>query len=113
MECVFCKIIKGEITAKKVFENDFVLAFENIKPVHPVHILIIPKKHIASIQEAAFEDENDLAQIMLAVPKIAAIKGIDKTGYRLIINHGKDSGQSVGHLHIHLVGGEELPFATG
>jgi len=113
MECVFCKIIKGEIPAKKVFENGLVLAFENIKPVHPVHILIIPKKHIANIQEAGLADKDDLAAVMLAVSEVARIKLVDKTGYRLIVNHGKDSGQSVDHLHIHLVGGEELPFATG
>ena len=113
MECVFCKIVKGEIPAKKVFENDLVLAFENIKPVHPVHVLIIPKKHLANIQEAKSEDWEILAQMMLAVPEIARIKGVDKTGYRLIINHGKDSGYSIDHLHIHLVGGEELPFAAG
>jgi histidine triad (HIT) family protein len=113
MECVFCKITKGEIPAKKVFENDFVLAFENIKPMHPVHILIIPKKHIANIQEANAAEGEYLTQMMLAVAEIARIKGVDKTGYRLIVNHGKDSGYSIDHLHIHLVGGEELPFATG
>lgn len=113
MDCVFCKIVKGEIPAKKVFENDFVLAFENIKPVHPVHALIVPKKHITSIQEAVPEDKEYLAQMLLAVPQIARIKQVDKTGYRLVINYGIDSGQSVGHLHIHMLGGEKLPFATG
>jgi histidine triad (HIT) family protein len=113
MECVFCQIINKEIPAKIVLENEFVLAFENIKPVHPVHILIIPKKHIANIQEADSKDGEHLARIMLAVSEIAKIKQVDKSGYRLIINCGKDSGQSVDHLHIHLVGGEELPFATG
>jgi len=113
MDCIFCKIIEGQIPAKKVFENDFVLAFENIEPVHPVHVLIIPKKHIDNIHAATGDDRNTLAEMMLAVAPIAAQKGVDKTGYRLIVNYGKDSGQSVGHLHIHLVGGEELPFATG
>jgi len=113
MDCVFCKIIKGEIPAKIVFENDFALAFENIKPVYPVHTLIIPKKHIANIQEASADDRECLAEMMLAIPEIAKIKGVDKSGYRLIVNCGKDSGQSVGHLHIHLVGGQELPFAVG
>lgn len=113
MECVFCKIINKEISAKVVWENDRVLAFENIKPVHPVHVLIIPKKHIASIQEAEAQDGEYLSQILLAVSEIAKIKGVAQSGYRLIINCGKDSGQSVDHLHVHLVGGEELPFATG
>ncbi len=113
MNCVFCKIISKEIPAKVVWENDHVLAFENIKPVHPVHILIIPKKHIANIQEAKAEDGQYLAQMMLAAPEIARAKNVDESGYRLIVNFGKDSGQSVDHLHIHLVGGQELPFATG
>lgn len=113
MECVFCKITKGEVPVKKVFENDFVLAFENIKPVHPVHVLIVPKKHIADIQEAGAADKEYLARMMLAVSEVARIKQVNKTGYRLIVNCGRDSGMSVGHLHIHLVGGEELPFATG
>jgi histidine triad (HIT) family protein len=113
MDCVFCKIIEGEIPVKKVFENDRVVAFENIKPVHPVHVLIIPKKHIANIQEASVADKEYLAQMMLAAGEIAKIKSVDKTGYRLIVNCGNDSGMSVDHLHIHLVGGENLPFATG
>ncbi len=113
MDCVFCKIIKGEIPAKKVFENDRVLAFENIKPVHPVHVVIVPKKHIDNIQAAARADKDDLAEMFLAVPEVARIKGVDKSGYRLVINFGRDSGQSVEHLHIHLLGGETLPFATG
>ncbi len=113
MECVFCKIINKEIPAKVVWENDRVLAFENIKPVHPVHVLVIPKKHIAGIQEAEAQDGEYLSQILLAVSEIAKIKGVAQSGYRLIINCGKDSGQSVDHLHVHLVGGEELPFATG
>ncbi len=113
MDCIFCKIISGQIPAKKVFENDLVLVFENIKPVHPVHVLIIPKKHIDNIQSANKEDRDWLAEILLVIPEVAKRKGVDQTGYRLIINFGKDSGQSVDHLHIHLVGGEELPFATG
>jgi len=113
MECVFCKIVNKEIPAKIVWENDLALAFENIKPVHPVHVLIIPKKHIANIQEAGKEDKEIFSQMLLAVPEIAKIKGVDKSGYRLVVNHGKDSGYSIDHLHIHLVGGEELPFATG
>lgn len=113
MDCIFCKIINGQISAKKVFENDSVLVFENIKPVHPVHVLIIPKKHIDNIQSAVGEDKDWLAEMLLVVPEIAKKQGVDKSGYRLIINFGEDSGQSVDHLHIHLVGGEELPFATG
>lgn len=113
MDCVFCKIIRKEIPANIILENDRIMAFENIKPVHPVHVLIIPKKHIKNIQLAEVDDKEYLVQMMLAVPEVAKNKGVDKTGYRLIINHGKDSGYSIDHLHIHLVGGEELPFATG
>ncbi len=113
MDCIFCEIISGRIAAKKVLENDLVFAFENIKPVHPVHVLIIPKKHIDNIHLAQKDDKDWLAEMLLVVPEIARIKGVDKSGYRLIINFGKDSGQSVEHLHVHLIGGEELPFATG
>jgi len=113
MDCVFCRIIRKEVPAKIILENESLLAFENIKPVHPVHVLIIPKKHIASIQTAGEPDRDYLAKMMLAVSQIAKIKQVDESGYRLIVNSGKDSGQSVDHLHIHLVGGEELPFATG
>ncbi len=113
MGCVFCDIINKKIPATTVWENDWALAFENVKPVHPVHVLIIPKKHIASIQEAQAPDGEYLSRILLAVPEIAKIKGVAQSGYRLIVNCGKDSGQSVDHLHVHLVGGEELPFATG
>jgi len=113
MDCVFCKIINGEIAAKKIFENDLALAFDNIKPVHPVHSLIIPKKHIANVQEVAKSDAEYLSAMLAAASEIARIKGVDKTGYRLIINYGKDSGMTIDHLHVHLVGGEELPFATG
>lgn len=113
MDCVFCKIINKEIPAKIVWENDHILAFENIKPVHPVHVLIIPKKHIANIQDVKPEDGEYLAQMMLAIHEIAKIKEVNENGYRLAINYGKHSGQSVDHLHIHLLGGEELPFATG
>ena len=113
MGCVFCDIINKKIPATTVWENDWALAFENVKQVHPVHVLIIPKKHIASIQEAQAPDGEYLSRILLAVPEIAKIKGVAQSGYRLIVNCGKDSGQSVDHLHVHLVGGEELPFATG
>ena len=113
MECLFCKIIRGEMPTKKVYESDLVLAFDNIKPVHPVHVLIIPKKHIVTIQDVKAEDKEYLAQMLLVVPEIARAKGVDKSGYRLLVNYGKDSGMTVSHLHIHLVGGESLPFATG
>lgn len=113
MDCVFCKIINKEIPAKILLENDLAMAFDNIKPVHPAHALIISKKHIDNIQSVSSGDKGYLAEMLLAVPQVARIKGVDKSGYRLVINCGKDSGMSVNHLHIHLLGGEELPFATG
>lgn len=113
MECVFCGIISKNIPSKVIWENDWVLAFENIKPVHSVHVLIIPKKHITNAQEAKTEDSDYLSHLLLAVPEVAKIKKVSESGYRLVVNCGKDSGQSVDHLHIHLIGGEELPFATG
>jgi len=113
MECVFCKIINKEIPAKVVWENDRVLAFENIKPVHPVHVLIIPKKHIASIQEAEAQDGEYLSQILLAVSEIAKIKGVAQSGYRLIMNTGADGRQEVAHMHLHLLGGRRMQHPLG
>lgn len=107
MSTVFAKIIKGELPCDKVFENDRILAFKDIQPVAPVHILIIPKKEIQDLQSVAKED-FDLLQEILATAQHLAIKfGIEK-GYRLLTNNGSQAGQTVFHLHFHLIGGREL-----
>ncbi|MDF2663274.1 MAG: hydrolase [Paenibacillus sp.] len=108
MDCIFCKIVKGEIPSKKVFENDKVLAFHDIQPLAPAHVLVIPKKHIASMNEAEEEDGELLGEVLLTAKKVASELGIADGGYRLINNVGSDGGQVVYHIHVHVLGGEKL-----
>jgi histidine triad (HIT) family protein len=106
-DCIFCKIIEGKIPGNFVYHDDEIVAFKDIKPAAPTHLLVVPVKHIASLVDLA----NDLALIgnMVAVAnKLAKDEGIDKTGYRLVINNGKNAGQLVAHLHIHVLGGKPL-----
>jgi len=110
-ECIFCKIVKKEIPADIVYENDRVVAFKNINPVAPVHVLIIPKFHIPSLYHLGLEDKTLMGELILVAQKIAREQGVDKSGYRLVLNMGKDAGQTVDHLHLHLIGGEKLPWA--
>ena len=112
-DCIFCKIIAHEIPGKIAFEDDLVIAFNDIQPVAPVHILVIPKKHIADMNEIKKQDEALLGHLLLAVKLIAAEQGISEKGYRLIINTGPDSGQVVQHLHAHILGGQKLRHPMG
>ena len=112
-ECLFCKIIKGEIPSKKVFENESVYAFEDIAPAAPVHVLVIPKKHIISAAALSPEDADLLWKLFSAVNEVARIKGIDKSGYRVVTNVGKDAGQSVFHMHLHVLGGKAFGACLG
>ncbi|OBR63100.1 histidine triad nucleotide-binding protein [Paenibacillus oryzae] len=108
MDCIFCKIVEGSIPSKKVFENEHVLAFEDIQPAAPVHILIIPKKHIPTMNDVGKEDAALIAELFAAARHIAAERGISEDGYRLVNNVNRDGGQVVYHLHIHLLGGKKL-----
>lgn len=108
MDCLFCKIIAGEIPSKKVYEDTKVYAFRDINPQAPVHILIVPKAHIAGADEITAENSSAVAAVFEAIPKIAELEGL-KNGYRVITNCGEDGCQSVRHLHFHLVGGKKLP----
>ena len=108
MDCLFCKIIAGEIPSAKVFENEHVYAFKDINPNAKVHVLIVPKTHIDSIDRVGEDNISAVAEVMKAVPEIAKICGL-ANGYRVITNVGEDGGQSVKHLHFHLLGGEKLP----
>ncbi len=105
MDCIFCKIIAGEIPGDKVYEDDKVFAFRDINPQAPVHVLIVPKKHMDNIMEC---DGETAAALVEAIRKVAEIEKVDKTGFRIISNCGKDGAQSVNHLHIHLLGGKAL-----
>ena len=107
-DCLFCKIIAGEIPSKKVYEDDAVYAFHDIAPMAPVHILIVPKLHVASADGINAENSAYVARIFEAIPKIAAEAGLTN-GYRVITNCGEDACQSVKHLHFHILGGKQLP----
>jgi histidine triad (HIT) family protein len=109
-DCIFCKIIRGEIPSTRVYEDETVTAFRDINPVAPTHILIIPNKHIASVNELDPGDETTVGHLFSVGKQLAKEAGIDETGYRLITNTGPDSGQVVYHLHVHLLGGRKMGF---
>lgn len=109
-DCIFCKIIKGEIPSSKVYEDDKVYCFKDINPAAPVHILIIPKKHISSLNSMECEDYELIPHIYKVAGKLAKENGISESGYRIATNCGKDAGQSVFHVHFHLLGGEPLQW---
>lgn len=106
-DCIFCKIVAGEIPSSKVYEDENVLAFRDINPLAPVHVLVIPKRHLASVAELDPADPL-LGQLMDAIHKVAAATGLTESGYRVVTNVGKDSGQVVFHLHLHVLGGQTL-----
>lgn len=108
MDCLFCRIVNGEIPSKKVYEDEKVFAFCDIQPQAPVHILIVPKEHIASLDEVTAQNADTVAAILTAIPKIAAQAELTN-GYRVLTNVGEDGCQSVHHLHFHLLGGRKLP----
>ena len=107
-DCLFCRIVSGEIPAKVVYRNDHVVAFRDISPAAPQHVLIIPVRHIASLNDLAPEDEAIAGQMLLAAGIVAKIIGIRESGYRLVFNTGKDALQSVFHIHGHLIGGNQM-----
>ena len=109
-DCLFCKIIAGEIPGNAVFENDKVYAFRDINPQAPVHVLVVPKKHMDNILQC---DGETAAALTDAVRQIAVSEGVDRSGFRIISNCGRDGAQSVNHLHIHLMGGRQLPERMG
>lgn len=111
--CLFCKIIAGEIPSKKVYEDENVYAFHDINPNAPVHVLVIPKVHIPSIAAVDEGNVEAVSRVLLAIPKIASSLGLDAGGYRVITNCGEDAGQTVHHLHFHILGGKKLPVSLG
>lgn len=113
MDCLFCKIVEGTIPSKKVMETDNVVVFHDIQPAAPVHVLIIPKKHIASMNEVANEDLSLIGDMHSVAQQVARKLGVEQSGYRLINNCGPDSGQAVHHIHYHLLGGAKLGALTG
>lgn len=113
MDCIFCKIIKGEIPSNKIYEDDEVLAFHDISKTAPVHFLVIPKKHIESANEINSENSKIIAHIFEVISKIVKEIGISESGYRIVNNCGKDGGQSVNHIHFHVLGQRELKWPPG
>ena len=111
--CLFCKIINGEITATKIYENEHIIAFNDIDPKAPIHILVIPKKHIRSINELNSSDINLAGEIILAAKKIAKDQGVDSKGFRVIFNTNDDGGQTVYHIHMHIMGGRQMQWPPG
>ncbi len=107
-DCIFCKIIAKDIPGEVVYSDEFVTAFRDIQPVAPTHILIVPNKHIASVNALTEEDAHFLGKMNLAAQQIAKNEGVAEGGYRLIINNGADAGQVVFHIHMHLLAGKKL-----
>ena len=108
MDCIFCKIVEGSLPSNKIFENEKVVAFHDIQPQAPVHILFIPKKHVASMNDVTGDEFALIADIHKAAQHVAKEMGIAESGYRLVNNCGSDGGQIVFHIHYHLLGGEKL-----
>lgn len=107
-DCIFCKIIGRELPSTVVYENEDILAFEDINPVAPVHVVVVPKVHISSINELGESDAHYIAKMFLVAKEVAKIKGISEDGFRIINNCGKNGGQTVFHLHLHVIGGKNL-----
>ena len=111
-DCLFCRIVAGEIPASKVYEDEHTFAFEDIDPKAPTHILVVPKKHIRGLKEASAEDADIIGKCHLAAANLARERGIEN-GYRTVLNVGPGAGQSVFHLHVHLLGGRDLKWPPG
>jgi histidine triad (HIT) family protein len=111
--CIFCKIVSGEIPSQKVYSDELVTAFRDIHPAAPTHILIVPNKHLASVNEVETEDEEMVGRLFTAARKLAEQEGVHETGYRLIVNSGPHAGQEVFHLHLHLLGGQKMRYPMG
>lgn len=112
-DCLFCKIIEGSINVEHVYEDEHVLAFNDINPQAPLHVLVIPKKHIATVNDIVAEDVETVGLLSLAAAKIARKAGVEKDGYRTVINCGDDGGQTVFHLHLHILAGRKLSWPPG
>ncbi len=112
-ECIFCKIIRGQIPSAKVYEDSDVLIINDIKPQSPIHLLAMPKKHIPSIGNAAQGEKILLGHLVQVIGTIAEQKGFAADGYRIVINNGKDAGQEVPHLHLHVLAGRKLTWPPG
>ncbi len=112
-DCLFCKIGSGQIPAKVVMQDDEVLAFDDVNPQAPVHVLVIPKRHVADLNDADVGDQALLGRLLEATTLVARKKGIAEAGYRVVANTGQDGGQTVFHLHLHVLGGRHMAWPPG
>jgi histidine triad (HIT) family protein len=112
-DCLFCGIVDGKVKANLVYQDDAMVAFKDIAPKAPVHILIIPRKHLVSVSDIAEQDRVLIGQIFQVAAKLAREQGIAESGYRVVANSGADAGQSVFHLHYHLLGGRQMSWPPG
>lgn len=111
--CIFCKIANKEIPAKILFEDDDLVAFHDLNPVAPIHVLVIPKQHIVGIGQAKAEDALVIGKLLVAARRVAEMSGLENSGYRVVVNNGPHAGQSVLHLHVHVLGGRPLAWPPG
>ena len=112
-DCLFCKIVTGDIPAEKVFENDHVIGFQDLNPQAPTHVLVIPKKHVSTINDLQDEDKALVGEMYLAARQIAADQGLAEKGYRTVMNCNEEAGQTVFHIHLHLLGGRRMQWPPG
>lgn len=112
-DCLFCKIIEGKIPCDKVYENDQVIAFRDVNPQAPTHILVIPRKHISTVNDLMADDKNIVGEMLLAAQAIAKQEGIEESGYRLVMNCNEGAGQTVFHIHLHILGGRRMHWPPG
>ena len=112
-DCLFCKIIAGEIPSTEVYSDDDIYAFRDINPAAPTHLLVIPKKHLTDVKSAGAEDEALMGKLLLRANDIAAEQGLTDDGFRYVINTGRNGGQTVFHLHLHILGGRQLGWPPG
>ena len=112
-KCLFCRIISGEIPARKIHEDDDVIAFEDINPQAPTHLLVIPRKHIPMLNDLTVSDTSTIGTLIVSATEIARILGLHNDGYRLVVNNGEAAGQTVFHIHVHILGGRPFSWPPG
>lgn len=112
-ECVFCQIVQGDKPARRVLEGEHVIAFHDIRPQAPAHVLVIPRRHIASLAELTPRDRDLAGELLLAAVQVARDLGLEREGFRVVVNTGWQSGQTVGHLHLHVLGGRPFRWPPG
>lgn len=111
--CIFCRIIEGDIPAKIVYQDEHALAFDDVNPQAPVHTLVVPKRHVESLQHLGESEQALIARLLLACTRVAKDKGLSERGFRLVANTGRDGGQTVFHLHFHVMGGRHMTWPPG